>query len=311
MKAVRFHEYGGIEVLRVEEVERPVPGPGQVLVKVKAAGINPGEAYIRVGGVHERWPATFPSGQGTDLAGVVVEPGPHVRGFAVGDEVLGYTHRRASHAQYVVVDDTALTVRPEGLSWDVAGSLQVAGATAYATVFAVEPGPGDTVVVSGAAGGVGSLAVQLARRRGATVIGLASEPNHAWLQEHGVIPVAYGPGVADRIRQAAGGRVDAFIDTWGDGYVELAVDLGVHPERINTIRDWHTAAKVGARAYGESSATSAVVLGELARLAARGELDVPIARTYPLDQVRDAFRELERRHTHGKIVLRPWPDEER
>ncbi|MGW3567631.1 zinc-binding dehydrogenase [Streptomyces sp. NPDC000941] len=172
-----------------------------------------------------------------------------------------------------MVDDVNVVSRPEGLSWDVAGSLYVAGATAYATVFAVDPGPADTVVVSGVAGGVGSLAVQLARQRGATVIGPASE----------------------RIRQAVG----------GNGYVEPAVELGVRPERINTIRDWQAAAKVGARTYGEGSAACAVVVGDLARLAARGELEVPIARTYPLEQVRDAFRELEQGHTHGKIVLRP------
>jgi NADPH:quinone reductase-like Zn-dependent oxidoreductase len=276
-----------------------------VLVEVRAAGIQPGEVMIREGARHDRWPATFPSGQGSDLAGVVVDAGPQVRGVAVGDEVLGFTHNRASHAEFVVVDDVALTSRPAGLSWDVAGSLYVAGTTAYAAVFAVDPGPADTVVVSGAAGGVGSLAIQLARRRGATVIGLASEPNHAWLKARGVVPVQYGPGVAERIRQAAGANVDAFIDTFGDGYVQLAVELGVRAERINTIRDWQAAAKIGARTYGEGSAACAVVVGELARLVARGELEVQIARTYPLEQVRDAFRDLEQRHTHGKIVLRP------
>ncbi|RSM39614.1 NADP-dependent oxidoreductase [Amycolatopsis balhimycina DSM 5908] len=305
MKAVRFHEYGGIDVLRVAEVARPVPGPGQVLVEVRAAGIQPGETMIRQGARHGRWPATFPSGQGTDLAGVVVETGPEVRGVAVGDEVIGFTHERASHAEFVVVEDVRLTPRPKGLSWEVAGSLAVAGTTAYAAVFAVDLEPGDTVVVSGAAGGVGSLAVQLARRRGATVIGLASERNHAWLAGHGVTPIEYGSGVAERIRQVSGGRVDAFIDTFGEGYVELAIELGVRPERIDTIRDWAAAARVGARTDGEGSAACAVVVGELARLAARGQLEVPIARTYPLERVRDAFRELERRHTHGKIVLKP------
>ncbi|MEV5953907.1 NADP-dependent oxidoreductase [Streptomyces sp. NPDC051987] len=305
MRAVRFHGYGGIEVLRVEEVPRPAPGPGQVLVEVRAAGIQPGEVMIREGARHGRWPATFPSGQGSDLAGVVVEAGPEVRGFAVGDEVLGFTHQRASHAELVVAEDVNLVSRPEGLAWDVAGSLYVAGTTAYATVFAVDPLPGDTVVVSGAAGGVGSLAVQLARRRGATVIGLASERNHAWLADHGIVPVSYGAGAAERVRRAAGGSVDAFIDTFGDGYVEMAVELGVRPERINTIRDWSAAGKVGARTYGEGSAACAVVVGELARLAARGELDVPIAGTYPLERVQDAFRDLEGRHVQGKIVLRP------
>lgn len=305
MKAVRFHEYGGIDVLRVEDVPRPVPGPGQVLVAVRAAGIQPGEVMIRQGARHGRWPAVFPSGQGSDLAGVVVEAGPEVRGFAVGDEVLGFTHSRASHAEFVAVEDVNLVARPEGLPWDVAGSLYVAGTTAYACVFAVDPEPGDTVVVSGAAGGVGSLAVQLARRRGATVIGLASESNHAWLAGHGVIPVAYGQGAAERVREAAGGGVDAFIDTYGDGYVDLAVELGVRPERVNTIRDWQAAARVGARTYGEGSAASAVVVGELARLAARGALEVPIAATYPLERVRDAFRDLEHHHARGKIVLHP------
>src|SRR3954451_18162382 len=273
VKAVRFHEYGGIDVLRGEEVARPTPGPAQVLGEVRAAGIQPGETHIREGTLHARWPATFPSGQGSDLAGVVVEVGREVRGFAVGDEVLGFTHNRASHAEFVVVDDVNLTSRPDGLSWDVAGALYVAGTTAYACVFAVDPGPADTVVVSGAAGGVGSFAVQLARRSGATVIGLASERNHAWLKDRGVVPVAYGEGVAERIRQASGGNVDAFIDTFGDGYVELAVELGVRPERINTISDWQAAAKVGARTYGEGAAASAVVLGELARLAACWELE--------------------------------------
>lgn len=305
MKAVRFHAYGGIDVLRVEDVERPVPGPGQVLVEVRAAGIQPGEANIRTGLLHERWPAAFPSGQGSDLAGVVAEAGSQVRGFAVGDEVLGFTHRRASHAQFVVVDDVNLVARPAGLSWDVAGALYVAGTTAYASVFAVDLDADDTVIVSGAAGGVGSIAVQLARRSGATVIGLASERNHAWLKERGVIPVTYGEGVAERIRQASVGKVDAFIDTFGDGYVELAVELGVRPDRINTIRDWRAAATFGARAHGEGAAACAVVIGELARLAARGKLEVPIARTYPLDQVREAFHDLEQRRTHGKIVLRP------
>src|SRR5271154_1467187 len=177
MKAVRFHEYGGIDVLRVEDAERPVPLPGQVLVQVKAAGIQPGEVHIRTGALHERWPGSFPSGQGSDLAGVIVEAGPQLRGLAGGDEGLGFPPRRASHAEFVIVNDTDLFMRPDGLSWDVAGSLYVAGTTAYATVVAVDPGPGDTVVVSGAAGGVGSLAAQLARLRGATVIGLASEPN--------------------------------------------------------------------------------------------------------------------------------------
>jgi NADPH:quinone reductase-like Zn-dependent oxidoreductase len=179
-KAVRFDEYGGIDVLRIEEVPRPVPAEGQVLVQVKAAGINPGEDKIRQGMLHERWPATVPSGEGSDLAGVVAETGPGVTGFSAGDEVLGWSDNRASHAEYVLAEATNLTAKPAGVSWEVAGSLFVVGTTAYAAVRAVSLTPGDTVVVAGASGGVGSIAVQLARRAGATVIGLASQPNHAW-----------------------------------------------------------------------------------------------------------------------------------
>ena len=304
-RAVRFDEYGGVDVLKVVDVDRPVPDPGQVLVRVKAAGINPGESKIRDGLLHERYPATFPSGQGSDLAGVVEEVGDGVDGVAVGDEVIGYTDNRASQAELVLVDAENVTRRPPNVSWEVAGSLFVAGATAYAAVRAVALKPGDTVVVAGAAGGVGSVAVQLAVRAGATVIGLASEPNHEWLRGHGVIPVTYGDGVADRIRAAAPDGVDALIDTVGGGYVELALELGVAPERIDTIADFEAVAKHGVKAEGNAAGASAQTLAELAGLIADGKLEVPIAASYPLDQVRDAYQELERGHTRGKIVLTP------
>ncbi len=304
-RAVRFDHYGDVDVLDVVEVERPVPGPGEALVRVKAAGINPGEAKIRQGMLHDRFPATFPSGEGSDLAGVVEELGDGVDGFAVGDEVIGFTDERASQSDYVVVPAGHLTLKPAHVPWEVAGALAVAGATAYAAVRAVAAGPGDVVVVSGAAGGVGSIAVQLARRAGATVVGVAGEANHDWLRGIGAIPVAYGDGVGDRIRAAAGGAVDAFIDTHGDGYVELAVELGVAPQRIDTIADFAAAARFGVKTDGNAAGASAEVLAELAALVDRGELEVPIARTYPLDEVRDAYRELEHGHTRGKIVLVP------
>lgn len=304
-KAVRFSEYGGIDVLKVVDVERPSPGRGQVLVKVVTAGINPGEAKIREGLLHDRWPATFPSGQGSDFAGTVEEIGEGVEGFAPGDEVIGFTNRRASHAEYVLAEATDLIRRPAGVPWEQGGALFVAGTTAYAAVRAVALAPGDTVVVSGAAGGVGSLVVQLARQAGATVIGLAGESNHAWLTDRGAIPVTYGEGVADRIRAASGGRADAFIDTFGDGYIELALDLGVRPDRIDTIIDFAGAEKHGVKAEGSAAAASAEVLKELAALIDQGKLEIPIAKVYPLDDVRDAYRELERQHTRGKIVLKP------
>jgi len=303
-KAVRFEEYGGIDVLHVVEVPRPEPGPGQVLVQVKAAGINPGEAKIRAGLLHGRWPATFPSGQGSDLAGVVAQAGPGVTGFAPGDEVIGYTDSRASQAEYVVAEAANLTAKPAGVSWEAAGSLFVAGATAYAAVRAVALTAGDTVVVSAAAGGVGSLTVQLARRAGATVIGLASPANHEWLAGHGVIPVSYGEGVAGRIRQAAP-KVDAFIDTFGGDYVELALALGVEPSRVDTIVSFDAVGRYGVKAEGSAAGASAAMLAELAGLIAAGELEIPVAATFPLDQVRDAFRLLAQGHIRGKIVLLP------
>jgi NADPH:quinone reductase-like Zn-dependent oxidoreductase len=305
-KAVRFEQYGGIEVLQVVEVDRPAPGSGQVLVRVKTASINPGEVHIRTGALHERWPATFPSGQGSDLAGFVEEVGEGVTGFAAGDEVIGFTDDRASHAEFVLVEAANLIHRPAGVPWEQAGTLYIAGTTAYATVRAVAAGPGDTVVISGAAGGVGTIAVQLAGNAGARVIGLASEANHQWLADHGAIPVSYGDGVADRIRAAApDGKVDAFIDTFDSGYVELALDLGVAPERIDTITDWRAAEKYGVKTEGNADAGNAEVLAELAALIEKGQLEIPIARTYPLDQIQDAYRELEQRHTRGKIVLKP------
>src|ERR1700722_4539130 len=163
-KAVRFDKYGDVNVLQVVDVPRPVPGPGQVLVQVRAAAINPGEAKIREGLLDSMWPATFPSGEGSDLAGVVAETGAGVTGWTPGSEVIGWTDNRASQAEYVVVEAGNLTARPPAVPWPVAGSLYVAGATAWAAVRAVALAPGDTVVVSGAAGGVGSIAVQLARR---------------------------------------------------------------------------------------------------------------------------------------------------
>lgn len=304
-RAVRYNNYGGLDVLQVVEVERPAPGAGQVLVRVKAAGINPGEAAIRKGLFAERWPATFPSGQGSDLAGIVEEVGPGVANVSVGDEVIGFTNNRASQAEFVLVDSGNLVPRPPNVSWEQAGALFVAGTTAYAAVRAVGLSAGDTVVVSGAAGGVGSIAVQLAGNAGAKVIGLAGGANHKWLSDHGVNPVAYGEGVADRIRAASNGTVDAFIDTFGGGYVELAIHLGVAPHRIDTIIDFAAAAKYGAKAEGSFEAATADVLGQLAALIAAGRLEIPIAKVYALDQVREAYRDLEQRHTRGKIVLEP------
>lgn len=304
-RAVRFDRYGDRDVLYVADVDMPSPGPGEVVVEVRAAGINPGEAAIRSGAMHDMFPATFPSGEGSDLAGVVTAVGPGVTEFSVGDEVLGFSFRRSSHATHTAVPVNQLIRKPSELSWEVAGSLYVVGATAYAAVRAIDPKPGEVVAVSAAAGGVGSLVVQLLVLRKAVVLGIAGPGNADWLRAHGVTPVAYGDGLADRLREAAPDGIDAFIDLFGPDYVQLAVDLGVAPDRIETIISFQKAGEVGAKTEGSVDASTPEVLAEMADLIATGTIDFEVAGTYPLDSVADAFQELEMRHTRGKIVLLP------
>lgn len=329
-RAVKFDKYGGIDVLHIDEVPVPIPEEDKVLVRVKAAGINPGEAAIRQGYMDKQWPAHFPSGQGSDFAGVIERVGDKVDKFKVGDEVIGFTDDRASQAEYVTVDANHIIRRPSHVSWEQAGALFVVGTTAYAAIRAVGLKKGETLVVSGAAGGVGSIVVQLARNLGARVIGLASKSNHEWITRHGGIPVTYGEGMTERIKaaargtaaaggtssaaggtaaalgaNAAGSRIDAFIDTYGHGYVDIAVALGVKPERIDTIIDFEAAHKHHVKMEGNAEGGKASVLAELANLIDKGRLEIPIARIYNLNDVRDAYQELEKRHTHGKIVLVP------
>jgi NADPH:quinone reductase-like Zn-dependent oxidoreductase len=305
VKAVQFDRFGGPEVLEIRDVPRPAPAPGEVLVAVKAAGINPGEIGIREGLLEARWPTTLPCGEGSDFAGIVEELGEGVAAYAAGDEVCGWSDQRASHAEFVVAPTSQLAAKPSSIPWEVAGSLYVAPFAAYASVKAVALEPGEVVAVSAAAGGVGSVAVQLAKRAGATVIGLASERNHDWLRSKAVIPVTYGEGQGERILAAAGGRLDAFVDTFGGGYVDLAIELGVAPERINTIADFEAIARVGVHGDGTASVSSEATLREIAGLVADGELEIPIERTFPLAEVREAYRELALRAGRGKIVLLP------
>jgi NADPH2:quinone reductase len=304
-RAVRFDHYGGIDVLYLADVPMPVAGDGQVVVQVKAAGINPGEASIREGYLDAQFPSTFPSGEGSDLAGVVTAVGDGVSAFSAGDEVLGWSWDRSSHAEFVAVPAGQLITRPAGLAWPVAGAMYVVGVTAYAAVRAVSVQPGDTVAVSAAAGGVGAVTVQLLRTKGANVIGIASAAHHEWLTALGVTPVAYGDGLADRLRAAAPGGIDAFIDLFGPEYVKLAVELGIARDRIETIIAYAAAQEYGTQAAGSSDATTTEVLAEMTGLVASGQIEIPIAATYPLDQVQQAFTELEQRHTRGKIVLIP------
>ncbi|MEV4513281.1 NADP-dependent oxidoreductase [Dactylosporangium sp. NPDC049525] len=303
-EAVRFDRYGGPEVLYIAEIPMPEPAEGEVVVEVRAAGINPGEAGIRSGAMATRFPAEFPSGQGSDLAGIVTAVGAGVTAFAVGEEVLGFSWTRSSHATHAAVPVGQLIHKPAALSWEVAGALYVVGTTAFAAARAVEVKPGETVVVSAAAGGVGTVLVQLLRQQGARVIGIASDTNAAWLAAHGATQVPYGDGLAQRLREATRqDGIDAFIDLFGPQYVRLALELGVPKDRINTVVAFDLAEEVGVKAEGSVLASTAEVLTYMADLVAAGIVEIPIVRVYPLAQVRQAFEDLSERHTRGKIVL--------
>ncbi len=304
-KAVRFDKFGGRDVLQLIDVEVPDPGPGRVTVEVRATGLNPGEAAIRVGALEAMFPTEFPTGEGSDFAGVVSQTGDDVTAFVTGDEVLGWTDERAAHAEYVEVPAEQLVRKPAAVPWSVAGSLKVVATTAYAVVEAVGAGEGDLVAVSAAAGGVGSVVVQLLKLRDAEVIGIASETHHDWLRSVKVAPVAYGPGLVDRIRDHAPDGLAAFVDLFGPEYVDLAVDLGIPPERIFSIISFERAGQVGARLVGGDETSTPSVLAEMVNLVAGGLITVPVAATYPLSEVRAAYAELEERHTRGKIVLIP------
>jgi NADPH:quinone reductase len=303
MRAVRFDHYGPVDVLDVVDVDRPTPGEREVLVEVATTGINPGEIAIREGAMAETAPATFPSGQGSDFAGRIVERGPGVAGWNVGDEVLGWTDNRAAQAEYVAVSEDQLTARPPSVPWDQAGALYVAGCTAYGMVDLVRAQSGETAVVFGAAGGVGSIATQLLVRDEVRVLAVAGPSNEEWLRSIGAEPVHYGEGLGHRLREAAPDGIDAALDAHGGGYVELAVGLGVDPDRVVTIIDFAAAERLGAQTVFGYQVASAGMLAELAELIETGELTVPIAATYRLEQVREAYTQLAERHTRGKIVL--------
>ena len=307
MRAVQWDSYGGVDVLGVRDVADPVPGAGQVRVRVRAAGLNPGEAKIRAGEFREMFPATFPSGEGTDFAGTVDAVGDGVDAFAVGDEVLGWTDERASHAELVVVPDTQLTGKPAGLPWEVAGSLFVAGTTALAAVDAVAPGPGDLVAVAGAAGAVGSLAVQLvllARREGDRHRG-GRQPAVGG-RTRGRSRRLLAGQTAELLAAAADGQpIDGFIDTVGGPYVDLALELGVSPDRVDTSPTCGRPARKASSATATPRGRAPRISRWSRRWSPTVRLELSVARTYPLDDVRAAYEELETGHVRGKLVLIP------
>lgn len=298
-KAVRYSEYGGPEVLEWVEVEEPHAGEGRVRVAVRAAGTNPFDYKVRRGGYIPNH--TLPAGQGAEFAGVIDEVGEGVSEFAVGDEVLGWVGTGAQ-ASHVVVRATNVTAKPAGLDWATAGGIGLVSNTAKRAVDSLALGPGDTVLVTAAAGGVGIPTVQFALATGARVVGTASESNHEFLRGLGVIPVAYGEGEVERLRDAAPNGYTAVLDNKGGDALLTALELGVPPERVNTIADRATAEEHGFATVGGGGKT-AEELADFARQAASGELIIPVRSTYPFAEVAQAYRELETGHGRGKVVL--------
>lgn len=297
--AVRYSQFGGPEVLEVVEVPTPDPGDGEVLVEVFAAGLSPIDSAVRRGTHPERWPVTFPAAVGRELAGVVIATGPGESRFARGDEVMGYVDGGAQ-ATHVVAPERQLVAKPSGLSWEVAGSLHIAGTTAWTAVEGLHLGPDDTVVITAAAGGVGCLAAQFARLRGATVLGTSAESRFDFLRQFGVIPLAYGPGLAERVRAASGGRpINAFLDFYG-GEAAAAIELGVPGPRVLTTMDWDAVAEHGAVRI---DAGDVVALARVAQMVSDRRVRLPIADVFSLDDVAAAYRALDRREAPGKIVL--------
>jgi len=299
---VRFDRFGGPEVFHLVEGDIPAPGHGEVRVRVAVAGLNPVDHKLASSAeALAAFDRELPSGNGNDFSGVVDGLGSGVVGFATGDHVYG-GHRFHAQADFLVVPASLLHHVPDGLTLEQAGALDIAGRAAIASVASVGVGPADTVLVSAAAGGVGVLAAQLAKRAGAVVLGTAGDRNQEFLHSLGIIPVLYGDGLRDRVAAAAPGGVTAVIDTHGRPTLELAVDLGVAPERVNTIADRPFAAEHGFRGVGGQDATIAQ-LAELGERIGRGEIVLPIDSVWPIERVVDAYRHLIDGRLRGKVVL--------
>ncbi|MGV9271620.1 NADP-dependent oxidoreductase [Kitasatospora sp. NPDC003701] len=302
MKAVTVPRFGGPDVLRVTEVPTPAAGQGEVRVRVYAAGVQPADLAVREGWTPPGAQVELPAVPGNEFAGVVDQLGPGSYGWEVGDEVLGFRVLH-SHAEFVTVDGSQLVPKPAGMPWEQAGSLSASGQTAHVALTQLGVGPGDTVLVHGASGGVGTVAVQLARAWGATVIGTASERNHDYLRELGAIPVAYGDGLVERVRAVAPQGVDAAFDAAGRGALEASVELVADRDRIGTVVDHATAARLGLRAL--RAQRTAARLAELVELWEAGGLRLEIADTFPLERAADAHRMVGTGHVRGKVVLTP------
>jgi NADPH:quinone reductase-like Zn-dependent oxidoreductase len=301
MQAVVFEEYGGPEVLRIEDVAEPHAGPGEVRVAVRAAGVNPMDFKIRNGWVQSFMPVTFPATPGLEVAGVVDEVGEGA-GFAIGDEVVGWS-KTGSYAEHAVVGNVVL--KPAGVSWEQAVGLPVAGETSQRVLNELGIKAGETLLLHGAAGAVGSIGVQLAKAAGVTVIGTASPANHDFLREIGAIPVAYGEGLLDRVREVAPQGVDAVFDAAGLGGLQESIELRGGTDRILTIADMQADALGVAFSAGGSTTPEDARTGLSNQLqaAADDNLTVRIAETFALADAAKAQDLSESGHAQGKVVV--------
>jgi len=302
-RAVRFSRFGGPEVLELVDEPLTEPGPGQVRVALRAAGLNPADFKRREGG--PQYSVTFPTGIGRELAGVVEAVGAGVSRLSRGEEVFG-TVPDGAFQTHLVADASFFARKPAELPWEVAGSLALVGQTAWDALASqpLEPtGPGEphpTIVVSAAAGGVGSVLSQLAVLRGIRVIGSASPANHEWLRSRGVEPVSYGPGLVTEVRALAPDGVTAAFDLHGQAAVRQFLELGIPPHRVNT--NAMDPGEFGIRRVGRGP-TSIPTLDALAALVVAGDVELPIAASCSFDAVADAFRRLETGHLRGKVVI--------
>jgi len=301
-RAIRFSEHGGTDVLGLAEVPDPEPGPGQVRLAVRAAGVNPFDWKVLHGFV-PGLPKAFPAGLGNDVAGVVDALGEGVASVAVGDAVLGQS-ATPSYATSALAAEDRLIPKPDDLPWEVAAGLGGAGGVAWKVLERLGVSEGETLLVHAAAGGVGTFAVQLAVARGARVIGTASEANHELLRGWGAIPVRYGDGLAERVREVAPGGIDAALDASGrGGELPVSVELAGGPERVLTIARFDDVPEGVTIHGGGSMGDLQPALREIVALIGEGRLRVPIGGTYPLEDAAAALDASEHGHIAGKIAL--------
>ncbi|TDB77066.1 NADP-dependent oxidoreductase [Micromonospora sp. KC723] len=306
MKAIAIDAYGSADRLALRDLPDPPVGPDTVLVRVRAAGVNPVDWKVREGLLAAAIPGHFPLVPGWDAAGVVAAVGPAVSGFSVGDEVVGYVRRdhiqHGTYAELVPAPERCLADKPVRATWAAAGGLPLAGLTAYQALRATRTGAGDTVLVHGAAGGVGHLAVQLARALGADrVIGTAGEANHDFVRSFGAEPVHHGAGLADRVRAVAPDGVDVALDLFGGEALDVSAELLSRPGRLVSTADPEHVARLGGSYLFVKPSTPDLTV--LAGLVDAGRLTVHVERTFPLAQAAAAQRLVRAGHVRGKVVL--------